>query len=249
MALELLRKLGLTEGEVKVYSALLDLGPSSVNTIHENARMERRNIYDTLNKLIERGLVSYTIENKRRLFQITNPQKVMGYIEEKEQELNKIKKEMSNELPMMLKKFNAEKQEITAEIFRGKEGIKAVWEDMLNNDGNYWIGSGRYVPKQMPAFFSSWNKRRIKQKIGNFELARAELKGEARRFQSQFWETKFLPEEFSVNPVVICAYGDKVVNFLYGKELFAFMIESREITENYKRYHRYLWQKVAKRVR
>ena len=56
MQLELLRKIGLSEGEVKIYTALLDLGLSPINKIHERTGIERRNIYDILNKLIERGL-------------------------------------------------------------------------------------------------------------------------------------------------------------------------------------------------
>ena len=53
MTLEILRKIGLSEGEIKVYNALLDLGTSSLNQIHEKTGIERRNIYDILNKLIE----------------------------------------------------------------------------------------------------------------------------------------------------------------------------------------------------
>ncbi len=61
-----------------------------------------------------------------------------------------------------------------------------------------------------------------------------------------FEHIKFLPEEFSGNPAVICIYGNKVINFLYGESLFAFVIESKELADNYRSYHKYLWNKVAK---
>jgi hypothetical protein len=61
-----------------------------------------------------------------------------------------------------------------------------------------------------------------------------------------FEHQKFLPKEFSGNPTVICIYGNKVVNFLYGESLFAFVIESKELADNYKSYHKYLWDKVAR---
>ncbi len=41
-------------------------------------------------------------------------------------------------------------------------------------------------------------------------------------------------------------YGNKVVNIMWGDELFAFMTESKEIADNYKKYHKYLWDKIAK---
>ncbi len=59
-------------------------------------------------------------------------------------------------------------------------------------------------------------------------------------------DIKFLPKEFSGNPTVIGIYGNKVTNFIFGDEFFAFVIESKELAENYKRYHKYLWDKVAK---
>ena len=81
MSLELLRLVGLSDGEIKVYSALLDIGKAPVSRIHEKTGIERRNIYDILNKLIERGLITYVFENDKRFFQLSHPTKIIGYIE------------------------------------------------------------------------------------------------------------------------------------------------------------------------
>ena len=59
-----LKKVGLSNGEIEIYEILLDSGLLPVGKVHEKSRIERRNIYDILNKLIERGLVTYIIENK-----------------------------------------------------------------------------------------------------------------------------------------------------------------------------------------
>ena len=105
MALEILRKIGLSDGEIKVYSALLDLGPASVNSVHERTGIERRNIYDILNKLIERGLVSYMTENKRRTFQASHPSKIINYIEERKSELDNVKKDIETDISPLIKIF------------------------------------------------------------------------------------------------------------------------------------------------
>ena len=245
MHLGSLKEMGLSAGEIKVYSALLEIGKAPVNRIHEKTGIERRNIYDILNKLIERGLVTYIFENKKRFFQITHPNMLVGYVEEKKHVLENTKKDLEKELPDLIKKFNAAKTEIGAEVYRGPEGIKAMWEDMLNYDATYMIGSGRYIPKKLPAFFAQWNKRRIKLKVKWFNLLRKEMKKEIKEPYA-LEQMKFLPEEFSANPMVIFIYGNKVANALYSGDLwFAFAIESREIAENYKRYHKHLWDKVA----
>ena len=57
---------------------------------------------------------------------------------------------------------------------------------------------------------------------------------------------KFLPKEFSGNPTVTAIYGNKVAQLLFGEYMNVFVIESKELAENYKKYHKYLWDKVAK---
>ena len=245
MSLDILRKIGLSNGEIKIYLAILDIGETNINSIHERTGIERRNVYDILNKLIKRGLISYINKNKKKLFKISSPNKIIDYISEKEDELNTIKKEVKLELPNLIEKFKLKKPLLNATIYEGKEGIKTVWEDMLNYKETYWIGSGRYVPKLMPVWFSNWNNRRIKLKVKWYNLCRYEQKSEIKKFFS-YEKIKFLPKEFSVNPVVICIYGNKVANFVFTDYPFIFVIESKELAENYKRYHSYLWDKVAK---
>ena len=158
--------------------------------------------------------------------------------------MERIKEEIKKELPQLLEKYKETRTKITAEVFRGPEGIKAVWEDMLSSDGIYWIGSGRYIPKRFPVFISYWNKKRVEKKIKLYNLLRYELRNKFKIFPLE--DAKFLPKEFSGNPTVICIYGNKVVNFLLGEEYFAFVIESKELAEDNKKYHAYLWNHVAK---
>ena len=245
MNLDILRKVGLSEGEIKIYGAMLEIGATSIKKIHEKIGIDRRNIYDILNKLIERGLIGYVETNDRKIFKISDPEKILSYIEEKKSNLDEIKNEISKIVPSMKKIINSEKQELFSEIFKGPEGIKAVWDDMLNYDAIYWIGSGMYVPNKFPAYWNDWNKRRAKKKIGSYHLFRYEKRKEVSL--KTFPNSKFLPAEFSGNPTVTVVYGDKVAQMLYGENVTAFVITSSELAENYKKYHKYLWDNVAKK--
>src|SRR3989344_208463 len=244
MTLEILRKIGLSDGEIKVYNALLDLGKSSLNNIHEKTAIERRNIYDILNKLIERGLAGYVMENKRKFFNITNPNKIFGYIEEKKHDLDEIKEQINAEMPVIFEKYNDKKLKINAQIFRGFNGVKAIYEDILDYKEHYFIGGGRYVMKNLPHFWENFNLRRIKAKIKFYNLIRSDIKDEINALQYE--HIKVLPKAFDGNPNVIFIWGDKVANVLFMDELFAFVIENKEIAENYKKYFRYLWDNIAK---
>jgi len=240
MELKELETLGLAKGEIKVFSAILDNGVSSINNIHERTGLERRAIYDIINKLIEKGLIGYMVEGGKRRYQCAPPKKLSEAINAKKQEIAALEKIM----PSINEVYASVRPKVNFEVFRGAEGIKTTWEDMLNYKEVRWIGSGRYVPKKFPQWFSNWNNRRIKLKVKWLNLLRHELRKETTAMPLE--EIKFLPEEFSGNPIAIGIYGNKVVNFLLGDQLFAFSIESKEIAENYRMYHNYLWKNVAK---
>jgi sugar-specific transcriptional regulator TrmB len=246
MSLEILRKIGLTDGEIKVYSAVLEIGAAQINRIHEKTGIERRNIYDILNKLISKGLITYIIEKGKKQFQVTHPNKIISYLEEEKHRIDETKKEIEDEIPSIIRKFESGKPAIRAEVYRGKEGIKAIFEDMLNYKENYFIGGGWYIVKELPYFWANYNRRRKDLGVKWFNLVRYELKKE-KIPEKKLMSVKFLPMEFSGNPHVVFIYGNKVVNVLWGKEFFAFMTESKEINENYKRYFDFLWNRANKK--
>ena len=241
MNLQELKVLGLTQGEIKVYTAVLNTGISSINDIHEKTGLERRGIYDILNKLIEKGLVTYTIEKGRRTYQIAPPNKISQEIEQREKELENLK----SLIPDIEQTYKSAKPKINLEVFRGKEGIKALFEHMLDYKENFFIGGGFYIMDLLPHYWPQYNERRIKRKVHWYSLSLPETK-KRKVPETRLLDLRYLPKGLSTNPAVIFIFGDKVANVLWGEEWFAFMIESKEIAESYRKYFKYLWEKVAK---
>ena len=60
---EKLVPLGLTNTEAKIYVTLIDLGRAQAGIISRKSGIHRRSVYDALERLIEKGLVSYIKEN------------------------------------------------------------------------------------------------------------------------------------------------------------------------------------------
>ena len=61
--LETLIKIGLTDAEAKIYLVLLELGSSQAVHITSKSALHRRTVYDAIERLVEKGLVSYIREN------------------------------------------------------------------------------------------------------------------------------------------------------------------------------------------
>ena len=88
--MEELKQLGLNDNEIKVYVTMLKIGLSTASTISEKTGLYRPYVYDTLEKLIDKGLVSYVIKDNKKHFQADHPKKLIENLKEKEENIKKI---------------------------------------------------------------------------------------------------------------------------------------------------------------
>ncbi len=135
-----LEKLGLNRNEARVYYELLKLGSSTASDLVKQMGIHRNIVYNNLEKLIEKGLVSYIIQETKKLFIAQEPSAILEYLDKKEEEISK-EKEIANKLIAEienLKKERAEGQE--AQIFRGIESMKKVLSEILEAKENLVLG-------------------------------------------------------------------------------------------------------------
>ena len=64
--------LGFTKNEIKIYLTLLRLGRTRAGKLAKEARLERTSAYNSLNRLISQGIVSYVIEANEKVFHAAN---------------------------------------------------------------------------------------------------------------------------------------------------------------------------------
>ena len=244
MQLQELKELGLSEGQIAVYSAVLELGISSLNKIHEKTGIERRNIYDILNKLIEKGLIAYTVESGKRTYQCTHPNILLEEIKKKEKSLQ----ELEMKVPQIKSLFDLSKPEIRAEIFRGNEALKALLEEALEYKASYWIGGNSGVESTpLKNWFKHWMDRRVERKHVMYDLVdhgtflEGLNIGDIKTHKKNYYKYCALPKELK-SPMVIVIFGNKVAQILWSKQSFAFVLESEEIKESFMKYFEYFWK-------
>ena len=151
--IEELKQAGLTENESKVYLALIDLGPSLAGQISRKTGMHRRTVYDTTEMLIKKGLVGYMLKNNRRLFQASNPQRILEIIKEKENLLTPLISQLSE-------KFVSTKEKEETNFYKGKEGLKTVFEDQLNAKEILILGASPKAYEVLQFYFKWYDKKR-----------------------------------------------------------------------------------------
>src|SRR3989338_7611394 len=80
-----LRTLGLSEGETKVYIALLRKGPCRANDIKRATQLHRTTLYDFLDGLARKGLASHVQKHGARVFTAADPKRLLGIVAEKQE--------------------------------------------------------------------------------------------------------------------------------------------------------------------
>ncbi len=118
------RNLGFTEGESKVYLTLLETGESKVGPLIKSSTISRSKVYDILERLIKKGIVS-KIEKKGIFFyQALPPYTLLSVIKKKKKELKREEELLHNILPTLLK-FKP-KQKINIVVYEGFAGFKTM---------------------------------------------------------------------------------------------------------------------------
>ena len=239
---EILRDIGLTETEIKVYHGLLSRGVTSAGKLVEETGLHRKNVYEALNRLIEKGLVTYVLENKVRYFQQKNPENLLHYLEEKKAKIDLDKLELEKELPILKQKFSSLTPEIEAQIYRGNEGIKTILQECLKYQEILFIGATGDVEKKLPYFWPHYNQKREKLKC-RWKLLLVHESRHKPITQSKYYEYKVLPKILS-GQTVIYIYGDYIANVLWLEKPLAFVVKHKSLADNYRKYFHYLWDTI-----
>ncbi len=234
-------KFGLAEKEAKVYLACLELGDSVASDIALKSNLPRTLIYDILERLIDLGLISYSIKTHKKIFRAADPEELLRIIHEREEAVS----EALPELKRLQRIKGAKRPRV--EVYEGKEGMKTIMSNILRSGIKEFLayGSSRSSFEIIPAFIEEWHKERIKKKIvmrilyNNTREAREKVK--TRKTSLQFAKFKFMPIQLE-SPTATVIYGNKVVLQSWTKEPFAVVIEDEDMAENQKRYFEEMWK-------
>ena len=239
---ELLRKMGLSPNEARIYEVLLRTGEASVQTISLKSGVHRRNVYDSLAKLSEKGLASETFTKGEKLFKPMNPERLKEIIKERETALD-------NYLPNMKKLYRSVEPEAEAYFFRGVEGFKNYLQLILEQKQTvHFIGAKAFwLDPRLSHYLARFDRERKELGIKFMHLFDYEVKKQKPEILKLVGKPyKFLPKEYS-SATAVDIFGDYVVTFvgvkpgqLYSEPL-QFVLKSKMLAEGYKKFFQFMW--------
>jgi len=239
-----LEKIGLTEGESKVYLALLKIGASTIGNIIKEAQVSNSKIYDILNRLNKKGLIGVSLINNVKNFEAKHPTILRELIAKKEEEIRHIK----NELPRLEGIYNSSEKPQEAEILQGIRGIKNFTEMILdtleNGDTFYILGTPKESIDVLGAYFQEWHVRRAQKGIKCKILFNEDVRERAKkRKRTPLTEVRLLPNHVVI-PTVVDIGKEYVATLIFGESPLCIIIKNKKVYESYVTYFNMLWKQA-----
>lgn len=238
METEILQELGFTETEIKVYIALLELGSSSAGEILKKSKLPNSTVHRDLNSLIEKSLINFILNGKRKIYQATNPESFFEFIEEKKRRFKEI-------LPKLKEKQKRSVKKEKASIYYGVKGIKEVYNIMINAKGKEYntFGGGYRTAEIMGwTWWLNLHKRRVANKLPSRQVFdKTVQKGGKEIAKNLLTKIRYVDEKFAQFQETVIV-GDFVAIAVFSENPYAFLIEDKNVADSYRKHFELLWR-------
>jgi len=241
MHTELFQKLGLAQNEARIYETLLREGESPVGHISTQSKVHRRNVYDSLNRLIEKGLVFEILQRKENAYKAVDPRKLADILGEKQRELEQA-------LPELESLYQGTPHNQDVFVYRGIEGWKnyirdiiRVGQDLRTIGGKAQLDSPR-LRDTLALLRTEMGAKGIKVR----NLYDSGVRGSGHEgFLNE--EYRFLPEEYSTT-CTTAIMADRIVIFSgisvgdFDEDVSFTVIVNPDIAAAHRKWWEFMWR-------
>lgn len=244
-----LENIGLTKNEIKIYLALLDLGLTSTGPLIKKTGVHTSKVYDGLERLAEKGLVSHIIKSNTKYFKAVNPDRIIDFIREKKKKLEEQEKEALSIIPQLKSKQKSDLDETQAEIFQGWKGMETVYkmlrDKLKKGDMNYVFGASKGEDEERSRLFFNKHikllaEKGIKQNIIFNEYSKKNI-------EEYFKHPKLFQVRSMKNttPSEINIWADNVMVVILRKNPTVILISDKKVANSFIQYFNAMWM-IAK---
>jgi sugar-specific transcriptional regulator TrmB len=234
-----LESIGLHENEANLYLASLSMGPSTILKLSRASGMKRTTIYSVVESLKQKGLMSVEHKGLKKLYTPEDPQKLSAVLQSKQ-------KQLSSALPELSSLFNLKGDEATIKYYEGLEGIKTVYESLIQDikpGEKYMVISDQEKWLSLDSkYFQDFLERRAKLNIDiRMLLQDSKTAQEFKKFQKNFnLQLKILPSRTSLVTNLVITPQKVVIHQLINP-LSAIVIENKSTIQMHQQLFEIIW--------
>lgn len=246
---ELLKHIGLSDNEARVYTALLRGGVLSVSALTKQTKIKRSNLYHVTEALTKKGVIVKMMRHEVAHFQATDPEKLLILVEQQEEQLRHHREALELTLPDLKSLFHLSTQQPSVRSYEGIDGLKKIYEDILKQGKD--IRLIRSVLDNNQAKLAQLVKRQIAKQVRAGIHARilAPLMPSTpakilERDKSNLVERRIMPRDQFTLPSQVMLYGNTVAltDFDHPDTIISTVIENRSIAKTFGTLFEYIWE-------
>jgi sugar-specific transcriptional regulator TrmB len=233
--------LDLTEGERKVYKALIELNSSTTGPLYKRSNVSQSKVYEILDRLKKKGLAASIIKQGRTYWHPANPSIYLEKVSRNLEEIKEKKEVLEKELPHLLKQETYPSDE--AQVLVGYNGFRSCLYSLLDTlksgDEFVVLGSPVEIPSPFSAFIKAYNLERVERNIHARFLYGEKL----RKFAENLYDMPKTKLRFmrGLTPSTLAIGKDRIIIMTWENNGKFVVIMGKEVAKSYKIFFESLW--------
>lgn len=250
MNLELLKHFGCSINDIHVYKSLIGRGVCKTGAVIQDSGIVSSRVYESLRRLIAKGLVSYQVKNNVRYYRAELPDKMVVEFEQYTQSLRDLSVQIAN-----LPAAKADRNETN--VYEGFHGFEMAFLKHVENISkdehvgviafsNHTVTKGGF--SRTKKLFAEVDEI-IFSKTKNVHILidkKLESMFNSERVYHKKYIKKFLPSEY-FSPTAINISDKEVLLSVWGDKPIVFSIKNPIVVSSFKKNFELLWG-IAKGV-
>lgn len=244
-----LTKIGLTEKQAAVYSALLELGEAKMTHVARHAKLKRPTVYLVIEELMQLSLVSMIEKGKKKIYSAVHPNRITEILESRKQQYQEL-------LPNLLARYGSIRGKPKVQMLEGIEGIKQAYQEAYTllfegkNEG-LWFGNISSLLEKFPQVVREYEKmiNTLKTyKIRELIIGGPESEAWVKRIEQTNrpgHEIKYFNDQGQCGITDQLIVGNKIMFFSMRDELFTLIIESEELAKTQQFLFESVWKNIS----
>lgn len=236
-----------------MYLDLQQIGQGTPTQLSRRTGVNRTSVYDVMQSLIQRGMVSQYKKRGRLFFVALDPNHLISYLQsESKKQQQQVADQITQVeaiLPSLLSLHLNQTPKPTVTFFEGEKGMREAYEETLKSTEVIRAYANVQTMHQgLPGFFPEYYQRRVAKKVfirailplNDLSLERAA------RDQQELRETRFLPEGHTFTPE-INLFDDRMLVASWTEKM-AIITTSKELVDLQKMLFDLTWNQLPKRL-
>ncbi len=236
-----LEMLGLNGRQARVYLALLQMGSAGAIEIAKFTRFKHPTVYDVLDVLKEKRLISESVVDGRKVFSAEDPDQLRLIEDERQRTLDQL-------LPDLQGLYRSGARRPQVRVYIGSEGLKIIDAELLevkSKEYFYFGGVREMLQKSSEEHLTNYYRKRISRGIWSNAIR---IRGPEddleymRQGEQHMRRVRYLPKPIFEDVAGLYIYDGNVAVASALKESYSMIIESHELSTLMKAIWQCMWE-------